>query len=396
MLLCAPVQAEINVLTSVEWLACKSETVAIGQISEVKTTAGPNGVTFQTVSFTIDEILKGGDSKMRLEFVCRIARGGISVLPPSVLPKKDAPADKKQVIVFLSTSKGHHRSESFLDGKLIPTPEVYYAKTVIDLERIPEDLVSKKLTPIRDKETLLKISRSSAKSPIKQSLNVDLPSDYPDFSKYWAGSSVMLIVPADEEHRKRFVKMAESKDVWLRAHAASELKKYPGEETEKLLWELTKDTTTTFSHYAADIIAEVTYPVREAAFRSLQALHDSPEPISVRRKPTAEERRKLRETYWKGAFKAALPEGYAVASVTDLETRAGERWPLTKLRVVIKGKGMLATFHLVPFEWPKSDLPKMEALGQYAKDSQGSRYFYVEGAVPEDLKEKIIAYFGVE
>jgi len=87
-----------------------------------------------------------------------------------------------------------------------------------------------------------------------------------------AGSSVQLVIPADEEYREQLYHMTSSKDGSERAHAARGLKNYPGKKTVRILKTLLMDADRSRHSLRGKngrVGKEIWYPVRCSAYESL-------------------------------------------------------------------------------------------------------------------------------
>jgi hypothetical protein len=70
-ILAAVARAETTVASSVEWLACSSEIIAVGKIINVKSVQGPGAVTYEDCTFSVTELLKSPAPADRLTFTFR-------------------------------------------------------------------------------------------------------------------------------------------------------------------------------------------------------------------------------------------------------------------------------------------------------------------------------------
>ena len=390
-----PAQAAINGTASVEWLTCSSKIVAVGRISKITSVKGPGDVIYKDCILTVSESIKG-DAGKEVSFCYRH------------FPEKEKSWEKpgQDLLVFLSAWKDRYTDEEargggFSDpyyeirmhGKLVPAGG-QSSFCIMTLSNLP-DLFDKDMARIADREAVLKLCRKWASSPIVNSIQEEAPWDSEIQRKYYAGSSVLFEVPAEEKHRVRFLNMAKSADHSERATAAAELGKFPGNETEEALRSLLIDQSERTWTYANDTIAKIEYGVRSAAFRSLQQLGKPVEPMALERQPTADEQRKYRQDAWLKSFKEGLREGWEVASIRDGETRAiGSReWTVVLIQLVNGGeKYELA---LIPKELGKDTVPDHDYLGINGRDSQGARRFYSRRRIPDSLKTRLVQYFGL-
>jgi hypothetical protein len=183
-----------------------------------------------------------------------------------------------------------------------------------------------------------------------------------------------------------------------REKAARELQKFPGGETEAVLRRLLDDDTERFLHREYDQISRVEYPVRSAAFYSLVALGKAVPGVALGPQPTPEEQRQLRVELWGKSFTTALKDDWRV-SVDDGPSRVVEdsmgRRQETIVIVTSRRVERSAGFTLLPRRWPAQDPPGEEFLCIYRADSSGPRRFYLQGELPDELKQRVVHYFGL-
>lgn len=385
-MLCGAARAEIMVASSIEWLTCTSEVVAVGKIEKITITKGVHSVIYEDCVVQVDEVLKGDMKGKKLTFCLRT----LSANPTA----KAFMNSKEGVLLFLSKSKDHGR-ETHLDNKYVPRSK-HLPFSVIDLSNPPKDVFSKEMNILTDKDKILRIVRKWSTSAIAYSVDYEVPFDSPIHQRLYAGSACYLWVPAEEKYRSHFMKLAQSPRTYERVKAASELYKFPGKESEAVLRELLKDQTENYWYSAADAISKVEFSVRVAAYRSLKALGKPVPEMVLERKPTREEQRELRHNYWRKSFKLALPDGWKVVSVEDGKTRTTSLGDRTVVVVACKSSSHSCKFTLIPKEWAKQDLPTSGHLGINGQYSQGARHFFLDGALPKDAKTKVIRYFGLE
>ncbi len=377
--------AETAVVTSLEWLTCSAELIVVGKIDAITTVKGPNDVAYEDCLVNVQRVIKGRVEGKQLAFTLR-QLGGVPTARPLLKSKASA-------LLFLSKSK-NNGPEHRLDGQWVPTTG-YITPPVIDLSRPAESVYTKDMKPASDIDALLKTVERWAKSRIEHSMSVEVPFDSPIFSKLWGGSAVLMIVPAEEKYREKWMKLVHSPKPYDRAQAAAELSKFPGEQTEAALRELLKDDSEQNWNYAQDLIEHVEFFVRAAAYHSLQALGKTVPELKLQRKPTAEEQRSLRAQVWRASFAAALKDGWTI-SVGDGPTREFDGRRHTVVIVTCRREQQTAKFTLFPKQWPVDGLPKTESLGVNGVNSQGARRFYLEGALPTAVKQQVVSYFGLK
>lgn len=382
--------AEIMVLDSVEWLVCSSAVAVVGRVEGIETVKGPHDVVYEDCTVSVKRSLKGPVEEGRFAFTLR--RVGAS---PSARPFLESKHD----VLFLLEKSENHGPEKRLDGRWVPTK--LHPLSLIDLSKIGK-VYSRETKPVTDRNALLTIVEEWADSPIAHSLYRDVPFESEAFADNWAGSSVMILVPAEERYRAEFLKLARSENPAERARGAAQLGKYPGEETVKVLRGLLDDTSESRSSYCADQIARVDLHVRKVAVRSLRELGEEVPDLVLEREPTANEQRELRETYWTGAFREALGEGWTI-EVQDVRTKsipgpAGDTYPWTQTIVAVTCRrgDDAGTFTLVPKRWPSDDWPTTTYLGTNGPQSQCGRRFHYDGELPDDTRKRVVQYFGLE
>jgi hypothetical protein len=416
-LLCTSVQAEMVRGDTLEWLACASEVIAVGQITRSTTTRDDGGRANEEWILRVTEMIKGPPAREisfryqnlwndDISWIRRTAEP--MVLLSRAKSDKDwdptAPAQEKPVdltIIDLSATAPpvtvapkNKNAPSFL----VPTT-ARHPFSVLDLQKPPPDLFNRDGRRLTSRDEILAIARTWSKSPITAYLdrNVDPPSDA--FEQLYSGSVVLLRVPAEEKYRAEFMKLARSGTTYERGKAAAELAKYPGVETEKLLRSLLDDTSEQPWLLAGDGIATIRYPVREAAYNGLKQFGvDVPE-LPFERAPKEEERRQLRATTWRSSFQSALPSGWQVLSVRDGPTKpivveGGNPVKTRDITIVVVEIGKDSERYnvtLVPLEWPKADMPSGRRLG-----AQGRRIFLFESALPQEVQSHLIRYYGLE
>jgi hypothetical protein len=219
------------------------------------------------------------------------------------------------------------------------------------------------------------------------------------FKQLDSGSSVWLMVPAEEKYRDYFMRQAHSAKVWERIEAAEELWKFPGPETEELLRSLLNDTTEPELWNTGGSFETVSFPVRIVASNSLKKLGLNPPDLPLKRATTLEERQQARQVYWTQRFRNNLPTGWHLLSVTDgptmrikspYETEARE----ATIAVIEIGNGRSqCTLMLVPFDWPPEKFPSDHRLGVDSPGSTGARIFFCDDTTPPDFRTQLIATY---
>ena len=388
--------AENVSISSVESLTCASEVVAVGHIVKISTSKGPGSVVYTDCVFDVSEDIKGAPSK-EISFCCRdLSDDRAASLAPD-----------KELLVMLSRWKDHYTDSQVASGAfadpyyearmhnlLVPTSN-QIPFSIIDLSKPLKNLYASDLSILKDRSELLRVCRAWAKSPITVSLDREVPFDSPIHGELWGGSAVYLVVPAEDKYREQYLALARSKKSYERQNAAAELWKFPGQETEKVLRDLLSDSTENVWLYSNDTISKIEFGVRAAAYRSLQKLGEPVPQIELERKPTAAEESQYRHEAWQKSFKEALPEGWTTTMIADGESMDNWDGRKTVVLVTCSNGSSQCRLILIPREWSKAKLPNAGYAGMWEGDSQGGRYFYVEGDIPKDLKARLTQYFGL-
>lgn len=279
--------------TSIEWRAIESSVVAVGKVIKHDTERGPGDVLYEEIVFEISENIKGAADK-QISFTFRHVDGHHKPWTP---PGGD-------LLVFLSVAKDYkdfNNPDVYIDPdasrmhkKLVPHPGGYDRPTgysVIGLSDPLQDLFDREQRPVTDKDELLKICRTWVKSDVIHPLQIWVEGGSPVMQRYYAGSAVYFMVPAEEKFRARYLRYAKSDEEKERSQAAENLWKYPGDESEAALRELLKDES--HSYWLSGppyTIKEVEYNIRRAAYYGLKQLRKSvPNDIVIKRPPTPEE-----------------------------------------------------------------------------------------------------------
>lgn len=283
--------------TSIEWRVIDASVVVVGKVIKHGTERGPGDVLYEDLVLEISENLKGASDK-QLAFTFRHVDGHHKPWTP---PEGD-------LLVFLSVAKDYKDfnnpslyidpDERRMHKKLVPHPGGYDRPTgysVISLVDPIKDVFDRDQRPVTDKDELLKICRTWVKSNVVHPLQIWVEWG-PVMQRYYAGSAVYFMVPAEEKFRERYLKYAGSNDERERSQAAQNLWKYPGDKTEAALRELLKDESHSFWLSGPPYtIKEVEYNIRRDACHGLKQLGKSvPDDIVIKRPPTPKEQEEYR------------------------------------------------------------------------------------------------------
>ncbi len=86
-----------------------------------------------------------------------------------------------------------------------------------------------------------------------------------------------------------------------------------------------------------------------------------------------------------------------MCSYVDYSACSYEIGPETTSVIVTCESGELrCSFTLIPKEWAREVGPTGERLGINGRNSQGARYFFLNGSLPKPVRGKLIKYFGIE
>jgi hypothetical protein len=290
-------QGEIMGTTSIEWRAIDASVVAVGKVIKHGTERGPGDVLYEDVVLEISENIKGASDK-QLAFTFRHVDGHLKPWTPP----------EGELLVFLSVAKDYKDfnnptlyiapDERRMHKKLVPHPGGYDHPTgysVISLVEPLKDLFDRDQRSVTDRDELLKICRTWVKSGVVHPLQISVEWG-PVMQRYYAGSAVYFMVPAEEKFRERYLKYAGSTDERERSQAAQNLWKYPGDKTEAALRELLKDESHSFWLSGPPYtIKEVEYNIRRDAYHGLKQLGKSvPDDIVIKRPPTPAEQAEYR------------------------------------------------------------------------------------------------------
>lgn len=347
--------ARQTVTATVEWLTCEAQTVAFGKLVAVHSVKGPYEVVYEDCVLSVSEVLKGPPAQ-NLKFCYR----HLSEEQP------DWMTSKGDLLVFLAIHQDRFTDqeaanltdpyyEARLHGLLMPI-DIELPQPVFDLTKLPKDIYSKELTLLTKPEEVLQTIRTWATSTITRSLLVELPFG-PPLSRTMGRCDEALVVPAEESYRAHFLALAGSQKPYERQKAAAELAKFPGPDTEQVLFGLLNDNTENFWLFSADTVSNVEFGVRAAAYHSLQALGKPVPILALERQPTEAERRELRQSYWRKAFAEALTDGWQIISVEDGDTRLAGGRETIGVNVVCGKADAHCTLRLIPKEWKKEDFP---------------------------------------
>jgi hypothetical protein len=292
-----PCRGEVTGADTVEWLTCSSEVIATGEITSSLTTLVGGDLFEEDCSLKVNQMIKGPQMQ-EIRFCYEHYR----------TDNTSSISLHQQLMVMLCRGKHHDIRKQNL---LVPTSS-RQPLSLVSLQNPPRDLFNREGRRITRRDEILAIARTWAKSPILNYLERDAAYDSDAFQQLQSGSAVWLKIPAEEKYRPEFIKLAQSENVSERTKAAGELGKYPSRETEEVLRRLLDDKTESESLFAADVIWDVRYPVREAAYHSLKQLGISVPVVPFQRPATPEEKRQLRISYWSNSFRRALPPDWKI------------------------------------------------------------------------------------
>jgi hypothetical protein len=285
--LALPIRAETIVVDSLEWRTVEAPLIVRGKVTrsqEVK--VADDQRAWHDITVAITESLKGDLAGKTLVFRTL---------------SQDAWAEHEYLFFLCRWHKDHWNegNTSALKSQITQT-----SGGAIDLDS-PHQVYTADQTYARTAREILDIVRRSAKlptggrgrevgaDPTKRGtlkLNVEVHFDAPIHAYLYAGSAVLLVVPADEKRKSEGLMMLASMDPHIRAAGARRLAHYPGPATIKELRERLKDTGQVEVIQAGKLIL-IRYPVRQAAYESLLNLGEKPDKPVFERNPTGEEAR---------------------------------------------------------------------------------------------------------
>ena len=399
----SPAGGEVSGAETLEWLACKADIIAVGQLTGAPRVTSEGQSVFADCVLRVTEMIKGEPSpEVRFTYHRRL-KDDTSWMRPRVellvfLCRLRSEPDADRQVPYASPTERdwqHHH--------LVPATD-RHPLSIINLRRPSVDLFDREGRRLNAREDILKITRRWATSAVRHRLEREADTGSQAFETLERGSAVLLSVPAEERFRSELMNAAGGGELFDQARAAAELWKYPGAATEELLRALLDDTTEYQSLYSGDTIASIGYPIRAAAHRSLRQLGVVVADLPLERPATAEERRKLRESYWTERFSRALVDDWRVLGVREgatnppvVEPSTGSAiWTRDIVIVLVEignAAGTRHVFALFPIEWPRDELPASGRLGIYALFAQGSRVFFSDGPLPEDLRRHLVQQF---
>jgi hypothetical protein len=381
----ATARGAISGTSSLEWRVCEAKIVALGRITEVKTTVWKS-VLYEDCVLDVTENLKGLKLK-QISFTFRHVEGNQA--------KWNYP--KGDVLVFLTQWKDHYTDEQVALGQFadpsyetrmhkrwIPMgsgerPERY---SVIPLDAALEPVYDREMNLVNGREALLSVCREWAMSPITHPISLDVPFGTPLHKQYYAMSAVLFAVPAEEKFRARYLKNAKSSDNGERSEAAANLGKFPGDDSEAALRALLEDTTEGIWIHSPDSIAEIEYDIRSLAYHGLKNLGKVvPENLTLRRKPTDDEQKIYRLRYWADKFKPVARKGWSVShvAISEVRTPVGER-ESASIHVHLRSGDSDMSVVVIPYGWKVRELAEAVFIG-YNSDlrQDDTRGFFVKG-----------------
>ena len=373
--------AELHGIVTVERLACASDIIVVGELTNALARAKPNDLALEMCALHITEVIKGQP-------------GAELIFSHYVRSKRDETWRTKgnELLVFLRYAA--EQDGRGLRRQLIPT-EDRDQLSIIDLPSLQPMLYDRTGSRLKDRAALLALVREWAGARIKEEIHRDAEIDSDADRESLGADGVWLLVPAEEKYRDFFMRQAHSPKQWDRREAAQELWKFPGPATVQVLRALLDDVSENDLTMGGDITI-ARFPVRAAALESLEKLGEKPPPLPLQRTTTAEERRKLHEIIWTDRFRRNLPPGCRVLAVRDGPSTAlvDPLDPASNdgtIVIVTIGKDALRyDLTLVPMQWPPEDLPAGRRLGDDSLISNGARVFFCPPTMPAELQMELV------
>src|ERR1043166_909640 len=191
-------RAEVIVGSSVEWMTCASDVVAVGRIEKVVTTRGPGDVFYDDCTVTVQEVIKGKVAGNQLVFCLRTLTAESAA--------KGWMKSQEPILLFLSKSQ-EHGSETHLDNMLVPTTD-QFPMSVIDLAAPGKFVMDTRFKVLTDKKAILSTCRKAAEQfaeHVKKNPggkvgleHMKVPVSSEAWRSLWAGSSCLLKAPVFE------------------------------------------------------------------------------------------------------------------------------------------------------------------------------------------------------
>lgn len=190
-----PVGAETIVAPSIEWLACVSEVVAVGNLTEVRQLKGPGEVVYEDCTLRITELLKSPIPQAEVTFTYRRFNRSPSL--------SDWMGDSAQLLVFLSRAKDYG-PEHRLSGALVPI-SLSFPFSVVNLTNPGKHLINVKFDVLDEGAKVLRAARDGVsalgdyqlgdKEKIVEKVRVKVPFGSEAHKALYAGSVCYLVVP---------------------------------------------------------------------------------------------------------------------------------------------------------------------------------------------------------
>jgi hypothetical protein len=190
-----PVGAETIVAPSIEWLACVSKVVAVGNLTEVRESKGPGEVIYEDCTLRVTELLKSAGQQAEVTFTYR----RFNRLPSL----SEWMGDGTQFLVFLSGAKDDGL-EQRLSGALVPT-SMSFPLSVVNLSSPGKYLFTMKfdvldegsevLRAVRDGVRALNNYQLDEKDKHVEEVRVEVPFGSEAHIALYAGSACYLVVP---------------------------------------------------------------------------------------------------------------------------------------------------------------------------------------------------------
>lgn len=364
--------AEIIVSPSIEWITCESDLVLMVKIEKINFAEPSQKVTYDNITFEIDEVLKGALNRKTIQ---------LKIRSNYAKPINDDLADSaNKFLIFLKKSDE--------ENKYIPSSS-QFPLSIININKLPDFLYNKDGERLNDFDSISSIVKEWSNSKI--SYSIDIESKQKEIRSF----ATFVVVPAEEKYKEIFLNMMHSLSPNERKKASFELYKFPSLETEIALREILSDETEVKHFYAADEISKIEFSIRVAAINSLKKLGKSVPELETERQPTKEESRLLRQTYWQKTFEDAPPREWNITNIEDGVSFKIENRHTTSVIITCTNGEAEIKIILIPKEWKTIYHPNTKYLGGNL-NSQGGRLFFVVGKISKSLEYKLINYFGLK
>ena len=377
------VRAEVNGCSSIEALCVESDNILAAHLAAPEKYAQEQGDKQIDLQFTVDEVIKGSDNPGKG------GQAGFRTLIWGDVARK-AVLKGDPVLIFRLRDKVSDPMGPY-GFVFIPLREVPAAYNLVIADRFQNVL--------RDGEAILKLTREWSRSPVKHTLSIEVTSD--DLERIlYMGSADYIVVPAEERWRSILIEKASSPNAYDRSGAISELYKFPDDETRAIVIAALNDPSFSERYDSPDVLKKYSYPVREAAMRSLAKLDSD-----WSRPATEAERLEFRKSTWAKTFSRVCEglSGWSFVSVEDgdsveMKQDNPKAEPVRRYcqKITLKSPDGPCSVVIVPKEFTQDyQVPGHKLLGPDTSYNAPTFIYLSEGFPPAGA-ERIQQFFGVK